>query len=413
MNTIESEENKVLGDLISPFKKRGMDLSLERMKHAIKDAGDSYEEIPAIQVAGTNGKGSIANFLESCLKEAGIKVGCSTSPHLINWCERIRINGSKITFEEFQGSLIKLEPIAKKHNLTSFERVILTAFDHFYLNKVELMVLEVGLGGRLDATTAHPYRPLIGMGSIGLDHCEHLGYNLQAIAKEKAGVISSKSTIVSSIQDKEVTKVIQQVVSMKSSKVAWVKPLTKEWELGIPGNIQRENAAVAKGVLNALSNYGWEIQEETIRRGLAKANWPGRLQRTSWRNISLILDGAHNPQAAKELAKERFSWPNQKEGVNWIFGIQEHKKAPEIIRTLVKKNDNAWIVPISKCSCWKASQLSKIYPALSNQLHEKKNVIEVLEELHLRGPKEERKQTVITGSLYLIGEFLSQNKASI
>ena len=142
-----------------------------------------------------------------------------------------------------------------------------TAFDHFAENEVELLVLEAGLGGRLDATTAHPFRPLIAMASIGLDHCEHLGRNIKDIAKEKVAVISSGNKVISANQDPDVTQILEATVKEKQAEVQWVPPVPKNWNLGLSGEIQRENAAVAKGTLQALNILGWKLTEQEIREG--------------------------------------------------------------------------------------------------------------------------------------------------
>ena len=162
-------------DLIPRFDTRGMDLQLDRMQAALNALGDPCASVPAIQVAGTNGKGSIAAFLAAALKRAGITTGLTTSPHLVSWCERISIDGEQISELTLRKRLIELQSIGKQHQLTPFEQLLAVAFVHFQANAVDLLVLEVGLGGRLDATTAHPDRPVIAMAAIGLDHCEHLG----------------------------------------------------------------------------------------------------------------------------------------------------------------------------------------------------------------------------------------------
>lgn len=201
--------------------------------------------------------------------------------------------------------------------------------------KVELLVLEVGLGGRLDATTAHPYRPVIAVASIGLDHCEHLGYSLENIAIEKSSVITPFSSVISAKQDPVVEKILEAKAQEKQAKLHWVKPISTDWELGLAGSIQRENAAVAKGVLEALVPLGWKINETEIREGFRQAKWPGRLQSVRWNGHPLLIDGAHNPPAAKQLSKERNLWKHQKNGVHWILGIQSQKEGPKMLKHLL------------------------------------------------------------------------------
>ena len=385
-----------------------MDLGLTRMQMALKAMGSPCAEIPAIQIVGTNGKGSIANFIQSSLKSAGIKTGVTTSPHLVSWCERIQIDGDPISLQEFRQRLTSLECLAKDHQLTPFELIMAVAFDHFAANNVELLVLEVGLGGRLDATTAHPFRPVIAMASIGLDHCEHLGSHIKDIAKEKTAVISAGSKVISSTQHPDVTEVIEETIKKKNAEIHWVSKAPREWELGIGGEVQQKNAAVAIGALQALEMLGWKIEEKTIRKGLALANWPGRHQKTHWRGFPLLIDGAHNPHAAKQLSKERNNWGSQKVGVQWIIGVQSHKAAPEMLRHLVKPLDIAWIIPVPNHKSWTKLQLSKACPELAKQFLEATSIEHVFQTFSTssRWPTP---PPVIVGSLYLIGDLMMRD----
>ena len=408
MEKITYLKSDEISDLILPLSARGMDLNLERMKLAIRLLGKPCNGIPAIQIAGTNGKGSITSFLESFFIKEGLKVGITTSPHLLSWCERIKIDGKKIAEREFKERLIKIKSITREINLTPFELVIATALDHFSFHKVKLMVLEVGLGGRFDATTAHQHRPLIGMASIGLDHCEHLGTDLRKIAKEKAAIIESESIVVSAMQSKEVMEIFEETVAKKKARLRWVKPISKEWDLGIPGEIQRKNAAVAKGILEELSTLGLKIKEENIRESFGLAKWPGRLQRVTWKGMPLVLDSAHNPAAAAELSKERLSWFNQEEGIHWIVGIQRNKDASSILRHLMKPKDSLWIVPITDHNYWTKENLVDVCPEIARKAIEVERVEEILEEL-LSAEEWPQPAPVITGSIYLLGNLLSKN----
>jgi dihydrofolate synthase/folylpolyglutamate synthase len=195
-----------LADLISPFEQRGMDLSLERMQRALADLASPCADVPAVQVVGTNGKGSIACMIHSGLTAAGLRSGLTTSPHLTSWCERICVNQQQIELAQLRQRLKQLQPLAQLHNLTPFEQLITAALVHFESSDLDWLVLEAGLGGRLDATTAHPNRPLIAIGSIGMDHCEHLGHSLTAISNEKAAVISPGAHVISAPQPEAVSQ---------------------------------------------------------------------------------------------------------------------------------------------------------------------------------------------------------------
>ena len=403
--TIASLED--LSDLIPRFDQRGMDLGLERMQQALQAMGNPCGAVPAIQVVGTNGKGSIASFLASSLKAAGIRVGLSTSPHLISWCERISSNGELISINELRQRLTALKPLAQTHRLTPFELLLATAFDYFRSREVELLVLEVGLGGRLDATTAHPFRPIIAMGSIGLDHCEHLGGSLEDIAAEKAAVINPGATVISAEQQPEVARILEDKTREQQAQMRWVTTIPEDWNLGLAGGLQRQNAAVAKGALEALTPLGWKIKQEQIRNGLAHAYWPARLQSVRWQNLPVLIDGAHNPPAAEKLAHERQQWSDQKLGVCWILGLQFHKQAPAMLRYLLKPNDLAWIVPVPEHRSWTQPQLAEACPELASQL-QTANAVEQVFSILLTQKPWPTPPPVVAGSLYLLGDLLAK-----
>ena len=411
MNHLTSLEEKELNHLIPQFERREMDLGLERINNALQILGKPCSNIPAIHIAGTNGKGSIASFIQSGLKSAGIKTGITISPHLIYWNERISINGEYIPSKELIEILKEIKIKTKGINLTTFELLITTALKYFEISDIELIVLETGLGGRLDATTAHPYRPIIAIGGIGLDHCEQLGNNLTAITKEKAAIITPGSIVISANQEAEVIKVLNQKVEKEHAKLKLVTPLTEKWELGLKGNIQHENAAVAKAVLEELPSLGFRIGIQNIKEGFASASWPGRLEKAYWQNLPVLLDGAHNVHAAKELSKERMNWDKNQNCVNWILAIQKSKNAPLMLTELIKDNDLAWIVRVPNHKSWSAEILKENCPEISNQIYKANNVEEVLKRIKSKGNWPDP-QPVIAGSLYLIGELLQKNIVS-
>ena len=395
-----------LADLLSPFEQRGMDLSLERMQRALADLGSPCTDVPAVQVVGTNGKGSIACMIHSGLTTAGLRSGLTTSPHLTSWCERICVNQQQIELAQLRQRLKQLQPLAQHHNLTPFEQLITAALVHFDANALDWLVLEAGLGGRLDATTAHPNRPLIAIGSIGMDHCEHLGHSLTAISNEKAAVIGPGAHVISAAQHEEVTKVLEARSQEMGATLEWVEPLTDGWELGLSGQLQRRNGAVACAALRHMNALGSSITEEQIRGGLAQAHWPGRLQTMHWKHHSVRVDGAHNPDAAQQLALERYAWSQPGQQQIWILGIQGHKQAPEMLKILLKPNDEAWIVPVPGHVSWTADQLSEICPTHAHQLRSAPCVEDVLNNLFKSDIDRTNLSPVIAGSLYLIGSLL-------
>ena len=395
-------------DLIPRFDLRGMDLQLNRMQAALVTMGSPCGTVPAIQVAGTNGKGSIAAFLASALQKAGIRTGLTTSPHLVSWCERISVDGQQISSAALRHHLIALQNISRRHRLTPFEQLLAAGLAHFHAEQVQLMVLEVGLGGRLDATTAHPLRPVIAIAAIGLDHCEHLGSSLTAIAREKAAVINPGAHVISAWQSSEVTAVLESTCRERSATLHWVEPLNDSWTLGLAGQMQRSNAAVARSALEALAPLGWRLDESIIRSGFAAASWMGRLQTVRWGGLPVRLDGAHNPPAAAQLAQERLAWPGQELGICWVLAIQAHKQATAMLQVLLQPLDQIWIVPVPEHPSWERSQLVQSNPSWRDRIHQCDDVDTALRRIQTSGPWGQP-LPVIAGSLYLLGDLFRKN----
>ena len=394
-----------LTDLLEPFRSRGVDLGLERLQRGLAAMGHPERCFEAVQVAGTNGKGSIVALLESILQAAGVPTGVYRSPHLRSWCERIRVDGAWISPDQLRTALQAWEPQARAQNLTTFEQLTGAAFSHFAAAAVPLAVLEVGLGGRLDATTTHPQRTVLGLATIGLDHCEWLGDTLGAIADEKAGVFSPGAVAISGPQAPEVRQVFERQAAACGTELRWVEPLATTVPLGLPGDLQRLNGAVAVGMAQALAERGWRVGNDAIARGLAAARWPGRLEQRSWRGQPLLLDGAHNPPAAQALRREldRLA-PGG--GRRWLIGIQRHKDGPAMLATLLAPGDQAWIVAVDDHHCWTAAELGEAAPALAAQVHQAVDGPQGLDQLLGSDPL-----PVVTGSLHLLGSLWGQLEA--
>ena len=324
----------------------------------------------------------------------------------MSWCERIRIQGEPIAVATLRSQLQALQPLNERHRLTPFELLVTAALLEFQRHACDLLVLEVGLGGRLDATTAHPYRPVVAVANIGLDHCEHLGHSLTAIATEKAAAIPPQATVISGAQDPAVKDVLEATCRAQKAQLQWVKPLDSTWQLGLPGIIQRSNAAVALAALQALTGLGWTLPEATIRQSFATAHWPGRLQTVHWEQHQLRLDGAHNPPAALQLAQERGQWPHASKGVVWILAIQAHKDAVAMLQALLQPQDQAWIIPVPGHRSWSREALLQELPQLNHQLKEADDPETVLNQLSSAGWP--TPMPIVAGSLYLIGDLFAR-----
>jgi dihydrofolate synthase/folylpolyglutamate synthase len=350
-------------ELIAPFSRRGVDLGLERLQAALAELGHPERRFAAIQVAGTNGKGSISTMLHAIAGAAGIRCGLYTSPHLLSWCERIRLPEGLISEGSLQRLLRNLQPLALRHNLTPFELITAAAMQAFAEAGVELAVLEVGLGGRLDATTVHPDRQVLAFASIGLDHTEHLGPTIAAIAAEKAGVLHPGASAVSGPQTEEAAQVLRQLAARQGCALRWVEPLAPADQggpvLGLRGDLQRSNAAVASAAAEALADRGWPITPAAIAEGLRQARWPGRLELRRFQGQPLLVDGAHNPPAAEALRRELDQRTHEEPlARRWLIGIQRHKDAPSLLRTLLREGDAVRVVALpQEHSSWSAGDL--------------------------------------------------------
>ena len=393
-----------LSDLLPRFDVRGMDLSLDRMTIALEHLHQPAQSIPAVQVVGTNGKGSIACLIHYGLMAAGLCSGLTTSPHLVSWCERIRVNNQLISITALRQTLEQLQPLTEQCRLTPFEQLICSALIHFEAQRPDWLVLEAGLGGRLDATTAHSWRPLIAVASIGMDHREHLGPSLQDIAAEKAAAIGEGAHVISATQEPEVSAVLEQRVNEVQGTLQWVDALDESWNLGLSGALQKRNGAVAAAALQWMSTRNEVISSRAIREGFAAARWPGRLQWMRWRGLRLRVDGAHNPPATIELARERCGWPSAGSRQIWILAIQAQKQAPEMLQQLLDPLDEAWIVPVPGHRCWSLEQLKSALPLQAHQLKSAETALDALNQLMDQGWP--ASAPVIAGSLYLIGQLM-------
>jgi len=301
---------------------------LRRVEELLSQLGNPHLKARSVHIAGTNGKGSVAAMIASVLAASGYATGLYTSPHLHTWRERIRVDGELISEVELTNLVERLKPEVEAVNqkatygrLTTFELLTALAFAYFAANGVDFQVLEVGMGGKFDATNV--ISPEVGViTSISLDHTEVLGGSLAEIAAEKAGIIKPGSVVVTSPQPDEAAQVIGESclscgapLVRVGSEVTWrslgsglgqqrlrVAGRLGSYELFIPllGQHQLANAATAVAALEVLVEKGFNISPGSITNGLARVSWPGRLQIVN-RHPFIVVDGAHNPEAARRL----------------------------------------------------------------------------------------------------------------
>ena len=354
-----------LSDLLPGQAKGVVNMGLERVNGALTTLGNPQNSFVAIQVAGTNGKGSICSLLHGALAAHGLRSGLYTSPHLVSWCERIRVGRTFITPRILRTLLLDLQPLARQWSLTPFEQLTVAAFRHFHDQAVELAVLEVGLGGRLDATTAHGRRPIVAFAAIGNDHQEVLGADLTSIAREKAGVLNPGCVAFSGPQPAAVVSVLRQAAANCGATITWVTPLAEDsfqaLNLPLRGQVQQQNAAVAMAVLEHISATICPLDLQRSQKGMASVRWPGRLQRCQWQGHPLLVDGAHNPSAALCL-RQQLDNSTPPQSIHWVLGILAKKDAIGMLQALLRPGDRAWLVAIEDSPSWSAHQLVQRLP---------------------------------------------------
>ncbi len=314
--------------------RRGWDLTIERMQQALERLDHPERRFRSVLVAGTNGKGSTSTLIAASLSSAGYRVGLYTSPHLIELTERVRIEGREIPRAAFLAQLNRLraELDVEEMGLTFFEVTTLAAFLLFAGAGVEVVVLEVGLGGRLDATNV--VEPEVSaITSIGLDHEKFLGSTLRLIAKEKAGVMrSGRPVVLGPTLAADVRRTLHACAAEVQATIIDARTLRERapptrW----PGLHMRDNAAVALGVLECLREKGFEIPEDRLRLAFSTARWPGRFE-TIHANPTIVCDGAHNREGVTALVKLLATEPDRRWRI--LFSAVSDKPWREALRRL-------------------------------------------------------------------------------
>ena len=295
---------------------QNVSLGLERTQALLAGLGDPQKQLRFVHVAGTNGKGSTCAFIASVLEQAGYRVGLFTSPALYSFEERIRVNGQPITHNELVCVTEAVKQIAEtlEEHPSEFELLTGVAFAHFARSHCDVVVVEVGLGGRLDSTNVIEAPEVSVITPISFDHCAFLGSTLAEIAGEKAGIIKPGVPVVCAPQAPEAETVIRQSAYERACPFVQVDLSQEQGSercfsyrqrgdlaLGMHGVFQLENAATALDALDVLKERGWEIPEEAIREGLRCAYWPGRFEVVSAEPL-VVFDGGHNPSGINALA---------------------------------------------------------------------------------------------------------------
>lgn len=397
-------------DKLYNFYFQDIDLNLDRLLFLLEKLGNPQKRLPpTIHVAGTNGKGSTIAFCRSILEAAGYKVHTYTSPHLIHFNERIRLKGKLIDDDVLHETLKDIIRINNSSPITFFEATTAAAFVLFSKIKADVLLLETGLGGRLDATNVIKSPLMSVITPISLDHQEFLGDTLSKIAFEKSGIIKSHCPVVISKQTLEVKEVLKKEATLKQAPFYVYE---EDWNLDIlipfsPPNLrgdhQKLNAATA---LKALT-LCFPLKSETINKGLQSAEWPGRLQCLQKGAHEIWIDGAHNSGGAEALAAELTKWKHDKPLIG-IIGMKERKDAKLFINKLGACFKEIYFIPMTDNNKTGKSHtpddlliMSKEERFTSTKADSYQNALTRIQQQYPDS------RIVITGSLYLVGEVLN------
>ena len=334
------------------LQKYGIKFGLSKTSNLLEAFGNPHLGQRYIHIAGTNGKGSVGAMLESILMKSGLKVGFYCSPHLVSFTERFRINRECIKRDQAASLIRELkEVMSQEEPPTFFELTTAMALIFFFRNHVDLSIIEVGMGGRLDATNV--ITPMVSIiTTIGLEHQEFLGNTIIDIAKEKGGIIKKGIHVVTAVNQPSVVSLFESLCKKRGAPF-WrvghnvryrrlpsgllgyygLRKRFKNLELGLKGRFQHRNAALVLLTVEILKRKGLTISDEAIRLGLADPVWHGRLEEVS-SNPTIILDGAHNPSAMRSLAHSIGNDFDFKQLI-LVFGVMEDKDISNILREIV------------------------------------------------------------------------------
>lgn len=420
-------------ELAAPTQAAAAKFNLENISILLDRLGRPDCAYPTIHIAGTNGKGSTAAFMESILRHAGFRTGLNTSPHLERINERFRINGDEISDEQFSGTFTRIHAVIEellaeaklRAHPTYFECVTALAFELFAQEHVEFAVIEVGLGGRLDATNI--ITPVVSIITrIDFDHENFLGHSLIEIAGEKAGILKHGIPVVSAPQPPEAQQVLRaratelhcllletaqafridkETKTKGGSFHAQVTELTTGAQFSVapqlPGRFQLQNALNAVAAARLLQQKQFRVSNADIEAGMAEARWPGRLEKLQSRP-DIYLDGAHNPGAARELAhflEENFAGRR----IFLIYGAMRDKAVDEVTGLLFPLVAEVIFTQPNNPRSISATQLAQMAAHHAAHFTTIANAEQALD--HALANAAPNDAIFITGSLYLVGQL--------
>ncbi len=400
---------------------------LSNIENLCDALGNPQKDLKFVHIAGTNGKGSTLAYISTVLKKAGYKVGRYVSPTIFEYRERIQVNGRSISQKALCAWAERIKEVcdglvtAGEKHPTSFEAETALAFAYFKEQGCDIVVMECGMGGRMDATNIIENTLVSVLAGISMDHMQYLGKNIEAIASEKAGIIKDGSRVVTAMQEERVLQVIRKKAGEKGcpltvADLGEVKKIRyglekqrfdygvwKNLEITLSGNYQIGNALLAIKVLEELIDLGYNITEKALRNGLKDTKWPGRFTVVG-KKPYFIVDGAHNADAAKKLADSiEFYFTNKR--IIFIMGILRDKEYETIIELTHSFADQIITVATpgnarAMSSCELAAEVAKMHPNVTAV----DSVEEAVEISYLLAGKED--VIIAFGSLSFMGRML-------
>ena len=422
--TAPRESDAILARLLDLHPKI-IDLSLGRMTRLLDALGNPERAMPpVIHVAGTNGKGSVVAYLDAMLRAAGYRVNSYVSPHLVRFAERIRVDGVPIAEDSLRASLGHCEAVNDGASITFFEITTAAAFHAFERNPADVLLLEVGLGGRLDATNVIARPALTVITPVSIDHTHYLGETLELIATEKAGILKQGVAGVIGCQEPAANAAIESVAGRVGAPLVRFGP---EWSFeraasymevrdacgggryplpALAGGHQVENGALAAVCARMLP--GFEVGDAAIDQGLREARWSGRLQRIPWNGLAddweIWLDGGHNAAAATALARVAEGWADRP--LDFVVGMLNTRPPEDFLRPLAPFVRRLAAVAIpDQAASRTADEIDSTARSLGIESEAAASVGEAVTRLASDAPQPGR--ILVCGSLYLIGDVMA------
>jgi len=421
---------------LSEIHPKGFDLSLDRILHLLEKLGNPQDKLPPVMhVAGTNGKGSTLAFARAILEAQGYKVHVHTSPHLVNWHERYRLAGKLVSDDQLAIAIEHVAEVNENRPITVFELLCAVMFVLFSEHEADFSLVEVGLGGRFDATNVIASPRVCAIAPVGLDHQAYLGDTVTKIAFEKAGIIKPRVPVAIGLQEDDARETIEQVARKKAAPTFFARQDFDFYEdatgfvyqdeqglLDLPmptlvGDHQLANAALAIAAIRA---GGIKVLPQAFAQGMKDVNWPGRLEKLREGKITqkfgsdadIWIDGGHNPSAGEAIAAELLRRNGQtKRKIILICGMINTKEPLGYFHPFAKLDAEIITVPVAMSEAGIAPQaLSAIARDAGLRASASPSLSDGIEYAISQSTGEAHAMVLFCGSLYMVGEVLAMNE---